>query len=201
MSTTGRLAVFVSGNGSNLQAVLDAITSGSLSAEVAVVVSNSADAYALTRAEGAKVPTLVRPHLPAVSRADYDSALAAEVATFNVDLVVLAGWDRLLTPDFVGRHPVINLHPAKPGRYPGLGAIERCFEAWRRGEETAGGVMVHYVPDEGVDNGPTIIWEEVPFEDEDTLNTFADRVHATEHRLIVEAIAEVLSLLETQRLR
>lgn len=198
--TAGRLAVLVSGNGSNLQAVLDATAEGRLNATVAVVVSNRASAFALQRASSSGVPTVVQTRGDDGRRA-YDAQLAATVSSFDVDLVVLAGWDRLLTSEFVGVHRVINLHPAKPGCYPGLGAIERCFEAWKKGDETAGGVMVHHVPDEGMDDGPTIAWEEVPFEPDDTLNTFEERVHATEHRLIVKAVAEVLSLPDVRHLR
>ncbi len=195
-----RLAVLASGNGSNLQAILDAVGGGALAAEVAVVLSNNPSAFALQRASDAGVPTLVR-HRGTADKPTYDTGLAADVSAHNVDLVVLAGWDRLLSSAFLDVHPVINLHPAKPGTYPGLGAIERCFEAWKRGHETSGGVMVHHVPDEGVDDGPTIVWEEVPFSADDTLNTFEQRVHAVEHRLIVEAVAQVLSLPEDQRLR
>jgi len=197
--TFRRLAVFASGHGSNLQAVLDAC-GPVLDAEVAVVVSNNPAAYALQRAAAAGVAILVREQGDQTRR-DYNAALASEISSVGVDLVVLAGWDRLLTSDFVAHHPVINLHPAKPGTYPGMGAIERAYEAGQRGEETSGGVMVHFVPDEGVDNGPTIVWEEVPFVKGEVLEEFQERVHATEHRLIVEAIAHVLTLLDTQRLR
>ncbi len=195
-----RLAVLVSSNGSNLQAILDAVADGRLGAEVALVVSNNPDAYALGRAAEAGVASIVRPQ-GSTPRRTYDAELARELASHDIDLVVLAGWDRLLSSEFVSIHPVINLHPAAPGAYPGLGAIERCFAAWKRGEETAGGVMVHFVPDEGVDDGPTIVWEEVPFETEDTLNTFEQRVHAVEHRLIVEAVVDVLSRPGDVRLR
>ncbi len=195
-----RLAVLASGNGSNLQAVLDACRDGTLDAEVRVVVSNRTDAYALTRAADAEVPTLVieqgdRP------RRDYDIELAQAVATVGVDLVVLAGWDRLLSEAFVAHHPVINLHPAKPGVFPGLGAIEKAFNGWQEGTTESGGVMVHFVPDEGVDDGPVIVTEDVPFEPDDTLDTFTERVHATEHRLLVKAIAKVIALAARQPLR
>ncbi|MEM8925271.1 MAG: phosphoribosylglycinamide formyltransferase [Actinomycetota bacterium] len=186
-----RLAVFVSGNGSNLQAVIDACADGRLPATVAVVVSNNAEAYALERARAAGIPTEVRPHAGR-DRAAYDQELAYTVATYGADLVVLAGWNRILTSHFVGHHTTINLHPAKPGGFRGLGAIEADFTAWQRGERSEGGVMVHYVPDEGVDDGPVIAWEAVPFHDGDTLDRYADRVHATEHRLLVDSLATLL---------
>jgi formyltetrahydrofolate-dependent phosphoribosylglycinamide formyltransferase len=187
----GRLAVLVSGNGSNLQAIIDACRSGRLLAEIAVVVSNNPEAYALARATEAGIATMVKAP-GSEPRRHYDAELAYEVATVGVDLVVLAGWDRLLSEEFVGRHTVINLHPAKPGSFPGLHAIERAYGAWQDGAITSSGVMVHYVPDEGVDDGPTIVWEEIEFRHGESLDTYETRVHDVEHRLIVQAIATVL---------
>ncbi len=160
------------------------------------MVSNNPEAYALSRATEAGIPTMVSAPGPEPRRR-YDAELAYEVATVGVDLVVLAGWDRLLSEEFVGRHIVINLHPAKPGAFPGLHAIERAYRAWQDGAITSGGVMVHYVPDEGVDDGPTIVWEEIEFRHGESLDAYETRVHDVEHRLIVKAIATVL---EQQRL-
>jgi formyltetrahydrofolate-dependent phosphoribosylglycinamide formyltransferase len=185
----------VSGNGSNLAAIIDACATGQLEAEVAVVVSNRAEAYALERARNADLPVEVASHVGR-DRATYDHELAYTVASYDVDLVVLAGWDRILTTYFVAHHRTINLHPAKPGTFPGLGAIERAFEAWQEGRIDHGGVMVHYVPDEGVDDGPVIAWEPVPFIEGDTLESYAERVHATEHRLLVESIGTVLAVAD-----
>ena len=198
MTAPGRLVVLVSGSGSNLQAVLDAVAGGRLVADVAAVVSNNPDAYALERAESAGVATVVLPH-QGRNRAEYDTELAYTVATFGPDLVVLAGWNRLLTSAFVSHHITINLHPAKPGAFPGLGAIEKAYEAWRAGRIDHGGVMVHYVPDEGVDDGPVIAWEPVPFEQGDTLESFEARVHQVEHRVLVASIATALDTLSTAR--
>ncbi len=186
-----RLVVLVSGSGTNLQAVIDACAGGALEAEVVAVVSNVASAYALERARAAGIPTVDLPH-GGRARAAYDEELADVVARHQPDLVVLAGWMRILTGAFLSRHTTINLHPAQPGAFPGVGAIESAFEAWQRGEVTAGGVMVHRVPDEGVDNGPVIVWEPVPFRAGDTLDAFTQRVHQVEHRLLVSAIAQVL---------
>lgn len=207
-STAGSgLAVLVSGNGSNLAAILDACGQGSdgagagaerkLAASVRVVVSNRPDAYALERARRAGVATEVAPHAGR-DRATYDAELAYTVAAHGVDLVVLAGWDRILTTNFLSHHTTINLHPAKPGTFRGLGGIEAAFAAWERGDIDHGGVMVHYVPDEGVDDGPVICWEPVPFIGGDTLDTYAERVHQVEHRLLVDAIATVLDNLPPQ---
>jgi formyltetrahydrofolate-dependent phosphoribosylglycinamide formyltransferase len=193
----------VSGSGTNLQAILDATGQSkavahdkteqlSLDAEVVLVISNSADAYALQRAEDAGVSTSVMPHRGR-DRAEYDRELAYEASIAGADLVVLAGWNRLLTDDFLAHHRVINLHPAKPGAFPGLGAIEAAFAAWERGEIESGGVMVHYVPDEGVDDGPVITWEEIRFSTGETLAKYEARVHQVEHRLLVESIGKVLA--------
>ena len=195
-----RLAVFVSGNGSNLQAVIDACQAGVLPAEVAVVVSNNPEAYALHRAASADIPTMVVDR-QGKGRRQFDQELAADITAIGVDLVVLAGWDHLLSEAFVTHHPVINLHPARPGTFPGLGAIERAYAAWQDGSISAGGVMVHFVPDEGIDNGPVIVSEDIAFESNETLAAYTTRVHQVEHRLLVEAIAKVLELAEQQAFR
>lgn len=191
-----RLAVLVSGNGSNLQAIINACRDGQLDAEVAVVVSNYPDAFALQRAAEAGIETVVAPH-QGRDRAEFDQELAYTVASHDVDLVVLAGWNRVLTTYFVSHHTTINLHPAKPGVFRGLGAIEAAYEAWTRGDITEGGVMVHYVPDEGVDDGPVIASVSVPFLDDDSLESYTERVHQAEHRLLVDSIATVLERAPT----
>jgi phosphoribosylglycinamide formyltransferase 1 len=192
MTVRPRLVTLVSGSGTNLQAIINACSAGTIEAEVAAVVSNVASAYALERAAQAGIPTVVAPH-GGRSRAAYDHDLANTVASFGPDLVVLAGWNRLLTTPFLSRHTTINLHPARPGAFPGLGAIEAAYEAWQQGSISEGGVMVHYVPDEGVDNGPVIAWEPVPFEPHDTLHRYTERVHQVEHRLLVTSVARVLN--------
>ncbi len=189
-----RLVVMVSGSGSNLQAIIDAQADGRLPVEITGVISNNADAYALTRAANAGIPTSVLSH-KGRKRSEYDSELAYLVSTIGADLVVLAGWNRLLSGNFVSHHTTINLHPAEPGKFPGLGAIERAFDAWKSGEISAGGVMVHYVPDEGVDDGPVIDWKPVPFSIDDTLETYEQRVHTVEHELLVDSINIVLGQL------
>lgn len=192
-----RLVVLVSGSGTNLQAILDACDPDRpggpiLDARVALVISNNPDAYAIERARMAGVPTSVLPH-HGRDREEYDTELAYEATLVGADLVVLAGWNRVLTDPFLAHHTVINLHPAKPGAFPGLGAIARAYEAWTQGRITSGGVMVHYVPDEGIDSGPVIDWEEVPFQPGDSLESFEQRVHHTEHRLLVDCIRTVLT--------
>lgn len=192
--TPYRLAVLVSGNGSNLQAVLDACAAGELAAEVAVVVSNVPNAFALERAATAGVATEVVERRPGEQRADYDARLADVVARYAPDLVVLAGWMRILTKAFVAAFDVINLHPALPGELPGTHAIERAWHEALAGERTASGVMVHRVPDEGVDDGPVLASERVPILlPDDTFDAFAARVHAAEHRLLVATLRDLIA--------
>jgi phosphoribosylglycinamide formyltransferase-1 len=185
-----RIVVLVSGNGSNLQAILDACASGELPAEVVAVVANRSDAFALQRAATAGVPSVHVGVHAGESRHDYDARLADIVAGFAPDLVVLAGWMRILTSDFLGWFPerVINLHPARPGELPGTNAIERAWHQAMAGERSVTGVMVHLVPDEGVDDGPVLATEDVPIRPDDTLDSLEARVHAVEHRLLVGTI-------------
>lgn len=185
-----RLVVLVSGNGSNLQAILDGCTSGELDAQVVAVISDQPDAFGLERAARAGIPAITRPKLKTQGRAVYDTELAALVASFNPDWIVLAGWMRLLSSNLLDRFPnqVINLHPALPGTFPGTHAIERALQAHRRGEIEHTGVMVHLVPDEGVDSGPVLAEEIVGIEPNDTLETLEAKVHSVEHRLLVKTL-------------
>jgi formyltetrahydrofolate-dependent phosphoribosylglycinamide formyltransferase len=192
---SAKLIVLISGNGTNLQAILDACASSGLPASVVAVISNKPEAYGLTRARNAGVVAVALPKADGESRADYDSRLAALVASYQPDYVVLAGWMRLLTSNFLSRFPsrVINLHPALPGMFPGTHAIERAYEAFQRGEIPHTGVMVHLVPDEGVDNGPVLATREVPILSEDTLETLEERMHQTEHKLYVETLKSLIA--------
>lgn len=193
---TQRLAVLISGSGSNLQAIIDAIAASRLHAQIVVVASNRREAFGLTRAEQAGIPTLYVPLQPfreaGQPRELYDAELAQQVASFAPDLIVLAGWMHVLSPAFLDCFPgrVLNLHPALPGQFVGTHAIQHAFEAFQRGEIDHTGVMVHWVVPE-VDAGPVIASAEVPIEPGDTLDDLEARIHAVEHRLLVEAIALV----------
>ncbi|MHB0966516.1 MAG: phosphoribosylglycinamide formyltransferase [Bellilinea sp.] len=198
MSASARLVVLISGNGSNLQTILDACRSGALPAEVAAVISNRSDAYGLERARLAGLPALALPKRREIDRLDYDRALAEQAAAFQPDWIILAGWLRLLSLEFLGRFAgrVVNIHPALPGTFPGLDAIERAFTAWQRGEIDHSGVMIHLVPDEGVDSGPVLAQERVDFLPGDTLESFAQRMHALEHRLYVETLHRLITQVQ-----
>jgi phosphoribosylglycinamide formyltransferase-1 len=186
-----RIAVLASGSGSNLQAIVDACRAGHLAASVVLVVSDRADAFALERATAADIPCAHLARRDDEPRRGYDARLADLVETAAPDVVVLAGWMRILTMSFLARFPgrVVNLHPALPGELPGVDAIGRAWEECQRGERTETGVMVHLVPDEGVDDGPVLGTATVPIEPDDTLAALTERVHRAEHRLLVEVLA------------
>lgn len=196
---TARLAVLISGSGSNLQAILDAIRSRVLAAEVVVVVSNRKAAYGLERAAAAGIPTRYHPLKPyrdaGRSREEYDADLAQIVKEFAPDYVILAGWMHIFSNAFL-RHfsyRVVNLHPALPGQFPGANAIAEAFAAFQRKEIQKTGVMVHLVPDEQVDRGPVVASADVPIYPSDTLEMLTNRIHQTEHRVLVQAIQRLIS--------
>lgn len=210
-----RIVVLISGNGSNLQAIIDAVQSGSLEAEIALVVSNRKNAYGLTRAANAGIPTItltlkeikdagktrlhfdlevarkIKEHLAALPK---EGSGSSECEIDVPDLIVLAGWMHILSPEFLQQFPpgqIINLHPALPGAFDGAHAIERAFEAFQAGKVEKTGVMVHRVIPE-VDRGEVVLQEEVPILPADTIGTLEERIHSVEHRLIVEGTKAML---------
>lgn len=206
------VAVLVSGSGSNLQAIIDKTVSGELDIDIKVVVSNKADAYGLERARKAGIATEVfsfkefqnnssfnqgsfnqaeiigqnKAELKEVIRQEYCRNLALLVKKYDIELVVLAGWMLVLKNEFLKEFPmkVINLHPALIPAFPGTHGIEQAFNYGSK----VTGVTVHFVPDEGVDNGPIILQEAVRIEEDDTLESLEAKVHAVEHKLLPEAI-------------
>jgi phosphoribosylglycinamide formyltransferase-1 len=200
-----QLVVLASGNGSNLQAIIDACASGELAAEVVAVISDQPKAYALERAKQAAIAAHIFPWRPyqeaKLDRCTYDRDLAELVASFSPDWIVLAGWMRLLSSAFLSVFPmrVINLHPALPGSYPGTHAIDRAWSDYQAGRIQHTGVMVHFVPDEGVDNGPVIADHIVPITAEDNLESLTERIHQVEHRLLITALQSVISNKTNQR--
>jgi formyltetrahydrofolate-dependent phosphoribosylglycinamide formyltransferase len=189
-----RLSVLVSGGGSNLQAIINAINSQQLDAEIVVVVSNRKSAYGLERAKQAGIPTLYFPLKPYkdMGREVYDAELAKQIQPYQPDFIVLAGWMHILSSAFLDCFPrqVINLHPALPGQFAGVQAIQRAYEAYQRGEITHSGCMVHYAIPE-IDAGAVIEKAVVPILPYDTLADFEARMHEIEHRTLIEALRKI----------
>ena len=181
-----KLGILVSGRGTNLQAIIDAIVKGELNVEISLVVCNHDSVQAIQRAKQVGIPVEVYTLENYASRLAKQRAIADRLEAAGVDLVVCAGWDRVLKPEFIGRFAgrVINVHPSLlPAFGGGLHAIE---EAWRYGVKVTG-CTVHFVTDE-VDAGPIISQVAVEVEQDDTIETLAEKIHKEEHRLLVEAI-------------
>lgn len=191
---TGRLVIMASGRGSNAAAVLAATADGRLDAEVPGVITDRPEAGVRAVAAEHGIEARVLSPSPGEARSAYDARLGHIVGAMAPTLVVLAGWMRIVSMAFLSRvrAPVINLHPALPGEFPGVGAIERAH-AERGAGRTHSGVMVHFVPDEGVDDGPVIAFRRVELRPDDTLEDFATRMQTAEHRLIVQAVGIVLA--------
>lgn len=180
-----KIGVLVSGNGSNLQAIIDRIEDGTLPARIACVISNKADAYALERAKCHGIPTHIVDHRAHVGRESYDAALVELLRSHGVGLVVLAGFMRIVTPVLLGAfpHAVLNIHPALLPAFPGLHAQRQALQYGVK----VSGCTVHFV-DEGTDTGPIIIQAVVPVLDNDTEDSLSARIQKEEHRIYPEAV-------------
>lgn len=181
-----KLAVLISGSGTNLQALIDACQKPDFPAQIAIVLSNKADAYGLTRAKEAGLPTCVVSHTDYADRETFESAMLDALAPYSVDLVCLAGFMRVLTPHFIdhwhgGR--LINIHPSLLPAYKGLNTHQRALDD----KQTEAGCTIHYVvPD--VDSGEIIVQKRVPILQHDTAKTLAARVLEQEHIAYPQAV-------------
>jgi len=195
-----RLVVMVSGNGSNLQSLIDAIEGGGLRAAIVLVVSSDPEAFALKRAIDAGIPAIALPrgrgpeYDRIASREAYDRTLAETIEPYAPDYIFLLGWMRILGDEFISRFPgkIVNLHPALPGTFPGTHAIERAWKAFGRGEICETGVMTHFVPDEKIDAGPVIASERVTIGVKESLDDLEKRMHEIEHRVVLETAFRLL---------
>jgi len=185
MDTLLKIGVLVSGSGTNLQSILDACARGELPARVVCVISNKADAYGLERAKKAGIPAFHLDHRAHGGREAYDAALVATLREFGVELVVMAGFMRIITPVLLEAFPmaVMNIHPALLPAFPGLHAQRQALEY---GAKFAG-CTVHFV-DAGTDTGPIIMQAAVPILEQDTEETLSARIQKEEHRVYPEAI-------------
>ncbi|MFQ3277421.1 MAG: phosphoribosylglycinamide formyltransferase-1 [Colwellia sp.] len=177
---SSKIVVLISGGGTNLQAIIDACSDSNYPAKVVGVVSNKVDAYGLTRAENADIATIALSHKDFDSREDYDQALIKKIDCFNADLIVLAGFMRILTPNFVQHYQgkLLNIHPSLLPKYQGLNTHQRAIDA---GDDVHG-VSVHFVTEE-LDGGPVILQAKVPVFEGDNCDDLAARVHEQEHRI------------------
>ena len=180
-----KIGVLVSGRGSNLQAIMDRIADGYLPLEIAVVISDKSDAYALERAHKAGIKTVAVERKACASKDEFEAKITAALEENGCELVVLAGFMRILSSGFVNKwhHKIINIHPALLPSFPGLHG---------QGQAVAYGVKfsgctVHFV-DEGTDSGPIILQKVVPVLDDDTEDTLADRILVQEHIAMPEAL-------------
>ncbi|CAK1367912.1 unnamed protein product [Cercospora beticola] len=217
-----RLTVLISGSGTNLQALIDASTSTPPTlpnTQIIRVLSDRKSAYGLTRAQNANIPSTYFPWLPykkaypdnnnssdptsSEARQKYDAALAEEVLKDSPQMIVCAGFMRILTPSFLDPIvekgiPIINLHPSLPGDLVGAGCIERAWEEFEKKKRTKTGVMVHYVIRE-VDLGEPIVWEEVDMRGCEKMEDLVGRVREKEHGIIVEGARRVVEGLRRKQ--
>lgn len=185
MSTPLNVVVLISGRGSNLQSIIDQVHAGALPARITAVISNCADAYGLERAQAAGVPTRLLDHRQFPSRDQFDQALMALIDEYSPQLVVLAGFMRILGKDFVDHYAgrLMNIHPSLLPAFPGLHTHERALESG----VAQHGASVHFVtPD--LDGGPIIVQAAVPVLPGDTPDGLAERVLKEEHRIFPLAI-------------
>ena len=187
MGETGtcRIVALISGGGTNLQAIIDAAAGGRIPGRMAAVLSNRAGVRGLARAESAGIPTEVIEHRDFPDRATFDAAMQETIDRYQPDLVVLAGFMRILTPEFVAHYQgrMLNIHPSLLPAYPGLHTHERAIEAG----DSEHGATVHFVTPE-LDGGPSILRGRVPIEGDDTPETLAARVLNQEHRIYPLAV-------------
>lgn len=179
------LAVLVSGNGSNLQAIIDRIESGALNARIACVISNNPAAFALKRAKTHSIPAIVHESSGFKGRTEYDAALVSILQGYGVELVVLAGFMRILSDIMVNAFPnaIMNIHPALLPAFPGLHAQQQAIDYGVK----FSGCTVHFV-DSGTDTGPIILQAVVPVLQDDTEEILSARIQVEEHRTFPEAV-------------
>lgn len=195
---TKRIVVLISGSGSNLQAIIDNCASGAIAGEVVGVISNRPDVYGLERAMDASIDNKVLDHKTFESRDAYDDALKSLIDDYRADIVVLAGFMRILTPGFVQHYQgrMVNIHPSLLPKYQGLNTHQRAIDA---GDDVHG-VSVHFVTEE-LDGGPVILQAKVPVFAGDTCDDLAARVHQQEHRiypLVVSWLCQARLSMEQQ---
>lgn len=184
-----KIAVFISGNGSNFQAIAEQVVTGALAVELSLLFSDQPEAYGLKRAEKFSVPTLQLSPGDFTNRQTYEEAILKKLQPLELDFIVLAGYLRIIGPTLREAYPqkIINIHPSLLPAYPGLNSIAKAFAA---GEEETG-VTIHYI-DEGVDTGPIIAQEKVVISPKDSEASLMEKVQQVEHRLYPQVLQEII---------
>ncbi|QKG28471.1 phosphoribosylglycinamide formyltransferase [Campylobacter sp. RM16187] len=187
---TKKIAVLFSGSGSNLEAILQKVHNkifNNVKIEVVLTLTNKANAYGIERARRYGLESVIIEHANFASRQEFDQALVDEIKKYNVDLTVLAGFMRILTPVFTNQIKAINLHPSLLPLFKGAHAIKESFES----EMLVGGVSVHYVSEE-LDGGRLIMQRAFEKSDDMSLEEFEEKIHAIEHEILPESIVKIL---------
>jgi phosphoribosylglycinamide formyltransferase-1 len=186
-----KIAVFASGNGSNFQAIIDVVQSGELAADISLLVCDKPDAYAVERANTARIPSFVFQAKEYASKDAFEQAILAELKRFDVEFIVLAGYMRLIGPTLLSAYQgrIVNIHPSLLPAFPGKDAIGQALAA----KADWSGVTIHYV-DEGMDTGPIIAQERVRLEENETRDSLQNKIQNIEHKLY----PEILQMLFTQ---
>ena len=181
-----RLAVLISGGGSNLQVIIDHIKAGNINGEIVLVLSNQVNAFGLVRAKNAGITTAVLQHTDYQSRLEFDQAVLKAIDAQQVDLVILAGFMRILTPEFVSHYTgrMLNIHPSLLPRYKGLDTHQRAINAG----DSEHGCSVHFVTPE-LDGGPVALQATVPIDAADDAQSLQQKVHNQEHLIYPEVVS------------
>lgn len=181
-----KLAIFISGEGTNLQALIDAVKNGDIKAEIGLVFSNKRKAHGLKRAEAAGIKTLFLPRKDYATPQSYERDIVINLKEEGIDAVILAGYMRILSAFFIKQFPnkIINVHPSLLPSFKGARGIKDTFTYGVK----CGGVTIHFV-DEKMDHGPIILQESIKISDTDTLESYEEKIHTVEHRLLPKAVA------------
>lgn len=185
-----KIVVLISGNGSNLQAIIDTCAKGEIDGQVSAVISNRADAYGLERAKLATIPSHTLSHKDYSDRESFDAEVMKIIDTYQPDLIVLAGYMRILSEGFVNHYlgKMINIHPSLLPKYPGLNTHQRAIDAG----DSEHGSSVHFVTPE-LDSGPIIEQVKVDIEPQDTSDSLMAKVQKAEHQLYPKVVQDILS--------
>jgi phosphoribosylglycinamide formyltransferase-1 len=199
MSKKLSLAILLSGNGTNFQAIIDSISNGQLKADIKIVISNNKDAFGLVRAKRNNIKNLSIDHKDFINRRAYDQKLKEIIEQESVDFIVLAGFMRILGSDFVKNFPnkIINIHPSLLPKYPGLNTHKKVLE----NKDKEHGVTVHLV-DEGLDSGPILGFIKIKVSNGEKENNLESRIHKIEHYIYPKILSEFqegkISILENK---